>query len=134
MEAFDAPVVPKSGMVRIRITAVHTASRYYGIIDFHFLLFFFLTSLMRKHFLARILKWKTEGGKLIDMSGSHFEVSNEMRKYYQSKVVEPVQEKDIEVGNWYTRRSADGLFERVRVEEILNYNHQVHNFFIYINM
>ena len=41
MEAFDAPVVPKSGMVRIRITAVHTASRYYGIIDFHFLLFFF---------------------------------------------------------------------------------------------
>ena len=126
MESFDKPVVPSSsGLIRIRITAVHTTTRYYGILLLlHFLL---LKSILnvRNKIIARILKYQS-GDKFVDASASRFEVNERMRNHYLSNQVQSALETDVKVGNWYARRSADDLFERVRVEEVLNYNHQVY--------
>ena len=66
------------------------------------------------------------GDKFVDASASRFEVNEKMRNHYLSNGVLPALETDVKVGNCYARRSADDLFERVRVEEVLNYNHQVY--------
>ena len=75
--------------------------------------------------IARILKYQS-GDKFVDASASRFEVNERMRNHYLSNQVQSALETDVKVGNWYARRSADDLFERVRVEEVLNYNHQVY--------
>ena len=69
------------------------------------------------------------GDQFVDTSASRFEVNEKMRNHYLSNGVQPALETDVKVGNWYARRSADDLFERVRVEEVVNYNHQVHLYF-----
>ena len=77
-----------------------------------------------KIFVARILKYQS-GDQFVDASASYFEVNQKMRNHFISNAIQPALETDVKVGNWYARRSSDDLFERVRVEEVLNYSHQV---------
>jgi hypothetical protein len=105
LSSLDQPVVPQNGIVRIRITAVHTATQYY----------------------ARILRHRNEKNQVIDMSGSHFEVSAQLRNHFrneaeQKKSVDGIK---VDIGNLYARRTTDKLFERVRVESILERDNQV---------
>ena len=79
---------------------------------------------MQQFFVARILKYQS-GDQFVDASASYFEVNQKIRNHYISNAIQPALVTDVKVGNWYARRSADDLFERVRVEEVLNYNHQV---------
>ena len=108
-ESLDQPIVPQNGMVRIRITAVRTATHYY----------------------ARILKHQKEN-KLIDLSGSHFEINAQLKTHFRSiDEIKSIQGKHIEVGTLYARRLG-AVFERVRVESVLKIDHQVrliYNFF-----
>lgn len=108
LETLDQPLVPRNGVVRIRITAVRTANQYF----------------------ARILKHRNEEGQLIDWTGSHFEVDSLLRSHFRSESnrLNPVQGMKVEVGNLYARRSTDELFERVRVESITDRDHQVRQF------
>lgn len=101
----DQPAVPQNGIVRIRITAVRTATQYY----------------------ARILKHRNEKNQVIDMSGSHFEVSAQLRKHFRDETEQKnsVDGIKVDIGNIYARRTTDNLFERVRVESILEKDHQV---------
>ncbi|XP_057379935.1 putative ATP-dependent RNA helicase TDRD12 isoform X2 [Daphnia carinata] len=104
LESLDQPIVPRNGIVRIRITAVRTATQYY----------------------ARILKHRNENNQLEDKSGSHFEVMSQMRKHFrdENERKNPVQADRIEVGNLYARRTTEQLFDRVRIESVLEKDHQ----------
>lgn len=104
LDCLDKPTVPQNGLVRLRITAVQTATRYY----------------------ARILKHRNEMGQLIDLSGSHFEIVAELRKYFREVThLNPVVGSKVEVGNLYARKCTEDLFERVRVESLVERDHQV---------
>lgn len=105
LESLDQPVVPRNGIVRIRITAVRTATQYY----------------------ARILKHRNENNQLEDKSGSHFEVIAQLRNHFldENERKNPVHGDKIEVGNLYARRTTEHLFDRVRVESVLEKDHQV---------
>ncbi|XP_032782601.2 putative ATP-dependent RNA helicase TDRD12 isoform X1 [Daphnia magna] len=104
LESLDQPVVPRNGIVRIRITAVRTATQYY----------------------ARILKHRNENNQLEDKSGSHFEVIAQLRNHFldENERKNPVHGDKIEVGNLYARRTTEHLFDRVRVESVLEKDHQ----------
>ncbi len=103
-ESLDQPIVPRNGSVRIRITAVHTATHYY----------------------ARILKHRNEDHKLIDLSGPHFEIGAELRKHFRGmgEQIKSVEGRHVDIGGLYAR-SLDGIYERVRVESVLDKDHQV---------
>lgn len=105
LSTLDQPVVPQNGIVRIRITAVRTATQYY----------------------ARILKHRNEKNQVIDMSGSHFEVSAQLRNHFRGEAQRKnsVNGNKVEAGNIYAHRTTDNLYERVRVESILERDHQV---------
>jgi hypothetical protein len=105
LSSLDQPIVPQNGIVRIRITAVRTATQYY----------------------ARILKHRNEKNQVIDMTGSHFEVCAQLREHFrdETKRKNSVDGTKVDIGNIYARRTTDNLFERVRVESIHETDHQV---------
>lgn len=105
LESLDRPLVPRNGVVRIRITAVRTTNQYF----------------------ARILKHRNEDGQLVDLTGSYYEVGSQLRQYFrtENEGLQPVKGIQVEVGNIYARRSTDELFERVRIETIIERDHQV---------
>lgn len=85
-------------MVRIRITAVHSATQYY----------------------ARILKYCGEDRKLIDTTTPGLALEADIRRYFskEGSYQDPVQPLSVEVGQVLARKSMEGLYERVRIEEI----------------
>ena len=94
----DQPLegMPKSGVVRILITAVRDTTCYY----------------------ARILKFWDENRKMVDLSGVSFQLAEKMRNFFKTERT-PINGKQIKIGNLYGRRTAEGLYQRVRVEDIM---------------
>lgn len=91
--------------MRIRITAVRTATRYF----------------------ARILKHSDESGRLVDLTGSLLKIGAQLRDHFKNGSEQSTLAKNkIEIGQLYAMRLSPDLFERVRVESILAVDHQVH--------
>lgn len=88
----------KNGMVRLKITAVHTATQYY----------------------ARILKWAGEDRKMIDVTGPGLKLEADIRKHFcgGGVPVNSVQASTLAVGDIFARKMMEGLYQRVRVEKI----------------
>lgn len=103
-EDLDEPVkgIPKCGVVRIRINVVDDATCYY----------------------ARILKYWDENKKMVDRSGVSFEIAKKLKEFYKNEV-KPINGKEMKIGNLYAHRSMDGLYQRVRVNHIMEYDHFV---------
>ena len=96
---WDQPILPfKNGLVRLRLTAVQSATQYY----------------------ARILKYRGEDKKLIDTTGPGLELEADIRRFFskEGSGQEPVQPSSVAVGQILARKSMEGLYERVRIEEI----------------
>ena len=100
-ERLDRPVVPRNGQVRVHITAVVSPVHYY----------------------ARIGKYRGQDNQLIDTSASHWQVANQMKQFYSAHL-QPTT-RAVDVGALYARRSHDGIFERICVESVVDYDYEV---------
>lgn len=106
LKSLDSPTVPLNGTVKIRITAIRTATRYF----------------------ARILKHRNENGHVVDLSGTFFVIGAQLRDHFKNgngKSVLTMKIK-VEVGQLYALRTTADLFERVRIESIVDRDHQVY--------
>merc|ERR1740128_1590805 len=60
LDKLDRPLLVRNGTVRVRISAVHSTTNYY----------------------ARILKYKSEDGNIVDMSARHSIVEEGIKKHF----------------------------------------------------
>ena len=101
IEKYDRPTLPRSGVIRIRISDVRDTTRYY----------------------ARILKYWDQDKKLVDLSGTAFEIAEKFKKHYH-KDMDPIDGKRLKIGELYGRCYGE-LLQRVRLESIVTKDYTV---------
>lgn len=102
LNELDQPLVPRNGLVDLRISAVHSTTNYY----------------------ARILRHRGEDNRITDMTAQHLIVEESIKDYFSAGAL-PVANRLVEVGSLYATPTIGGFYERVRIECVLDVDYEV---------
>lgn len=102
-------MVPSNGLVDLRISAVHSTTNYY----------------------ARILRHRGEDGRVIDMTAQHCIVEEQIKNYF-SAGAQKVARGSVQVGDLYATLVMGSIYDRVRVECILDVDDEVTELYVFL--